>query len=87
MSILAWIIFGGLAGWIASLITGDNPRQGVIGNVIVGILGALLGGWLASYFGEGVSGFNLGSLLIAILGAVLLLMMVKAFRRDTPDRL
>lgn len=80
MSIIAWIIFGGLAGWIASMITGDNPRQGVIGNILVGILGAILGGWLASYFGSGISGFNVGSLLVAILGSVILLLMVKAFR-------
>jgi uncharacterized membrane protein YeaQ/YmgE (transglycosylase-associated protein family) len=87
MSIIAWIIFGGLAGWIASMITGDNARQGIVGNIIVGVLGAFIGGWLASYFGNGISGFNLGSLVIAILGAVVLLLMVKAFRRNSPDRL
>lgn len=85
MSILLWIIFGGLAGWLASMITGDNPRMGIVSNIIVGILGALLGGWLASYFGGDVTGFNLGSLLIAVLGAVILLMIVRAFR-GTTDR-
>ena len=87
MSIIAWIIFGGLAGWIASMITGDNARQGVVGNVIVGVLGAFIGGWLASYFGNGISGFNLGSLFIAILGSVILLGLVKFFRRSSPNRL
>lgn len=85
MSILIWIIFGGLAGWIASMITGDNERQGILGNIVVGILGALLGGWLSGFFGaSGVTGFNLTSLIIAIGGAVILLFIVRTFRGGHP---
>jgi uncharacterized membrane protein YeaQ/YmgE (transglycosylase-associated protein family) len=81
-SILFWVIFGGIAGWVASLITGSD--RGVVGDIIVGILGAVLGGWLFSLLGgRGVTGFNLPSLIVAILGSVLLIWIVHAFRRDT----
>jgi len=76
MSIIIWIIMGALAGWIASIITGRNASQGAIGNIVVGILGAFLGGWLMNMFGQGgadLSTFNLYSLLVAVGGAVLLL--------------
>jgi uncharacterized membrane protein YeaQ/YmgE (transglycosylase-associated protein family) len=74
MNILIWIIFGALAGWIASMITGTNEEQGAIGNIIVGILGAFAGGFIMSLLGQGgVSGFNLYSLLVAVGGAALLL--------------
>jgi uncharacterized membrane protein YeaQ/YmgE (transglycosylase-associated protein family) len=77
MGILSWIIFGALAGWIASLITGRNERQGCLMNIIVGIIGASLGGWIMSLFGgSGVTGFNLPSFLVAVLGAVVLLAIV-----------
>lgn len=78
MSIIVWIIFGAIVGWIASMIAGTDARQGAVGNVIVGIIGAFLGGWLMSLFGKsGVSGFNLYSMLVAILGAVILLFIYK----------
>lgn len=77
MGILAWIIFGALAGWIASLILKTNEQQGALGNIVVGILGALLGGFLAGilFNSPGVTGFNLSSFVIAIAGAVLLLVI------------
>jgi uncharacterized membrane protein YeaQ/YmgE (transglycosylase-associated protein family) len=72
MGIILWIIFGALAGWIASMIMKTNAQQGALGNIIVGIIGAFVGGFIAQLFGmSGVSGFNLGSLLIAILGAII----------------
>lgn len=84
MGIIAWIIFGALAGWIASMIAGTNAQQGMLGNIVVGIVGAFLGGLLFSLFGgTGVTGFNLGSFVVAIVGAVVLLMIVKSFRRAT----
>lgn len=86
MGIFGWIILGGLAGWIASMIAGTNARQGLFGNIVVGIIGGLLGGFLASIFGiDGITGFNLWSFVIALVGAVILLWIWKAIRgsRDT----
>lgn len=83
MSILAWIILGGLAGWIASMFAGNNAEQGIIGNIIVGILGAFIGGFLFNVLGgDGVTGFNLWSLIVAVIGATLLLFIVRGFRRS-----
>ncbi len=80
MGILLWIIFGAIAGWIASMIVATNT--GLVLDIVVGIVGALIGGWLMNSFGStGVTGFNLWSLLVAILGAVVLLVIVKAIRR------
>jgi uncharacterized membrane protein YeaQ/YmgE (transglycosylase-associated protein family) len=82
MGILAWIILGGLAGWIASIIAGNNASQGIVGNVIIGIIGAFIGGFVINLLGgEGVTGFNLWSLLVAIMGATLLLFILQRFKR------
>ena len=82
MNIILWIIFGALAGWIASIIMGRNKQMGAIANIVVGIVGAFLGGWLFSLFGaQGVTGFNLPSLLVAIVGAVVLLFVIGLIRR------
>ena len=81
INIIAWIIFGALAGWIASIIMKTNAEQGAVGNIIVGIIGAFIGGFIVRALTDtDVSGFNLGSLLVAILGAVILLAVTKAFR-------
>lgn len=81
MGIILWIIFGGIAGWIASIIMKTDSQQGLILNVVVGIIGAALGGWVMSFFGYGdVNGFNLYSFLVAILGSVVLIFIVKAIR-------
>ena len=82
MNILAWLIFGALTGWIASIIMGKNRKMGAIANIIVGIIGAFLGGWLFSFFGaQGVTGFNLQSLFVAVVGAVALIFIVGLIRR------
>jgi uncharacterized membrane protein YeaQ/YmgE (transglycosylase-associated protein family) len=74
MGILSWIIFGAIAGWIASIIMGRNNKQGCLMNIVVGVVGAAIGGWIMSIFGHsGVTGFNLMSFLVAILGAIVLL--------------
>ena len=81
MGLILWIALGALAGWIASMIIGNNESQGAVGNIVVGILGAFLGGWLMTMFGlEGASlgSINLYSLLVAIGGAVLLLLIYRA---------
>lgn len=82
MGILAWIILGGLAGWIASLIANTDEQQGVFLNIVIGIAGALLGGFIVELLGgEGVTGFNLWSLLVAVGGSILLLALFKSFKR------
>ncbi len=80
MSILLWIVLGALAGWIAGAIMGTS--KGLVTNIVVGIVGAFLGGWLFQQFGnQGVTGFNVYSLLVAVVGAIVLLVIVRAFRR------
>lgn len=81
MSILIWILLGGVAGWIASLFMKTDASQGIFLNIVVGIIGAVIGGFVFSFFGaDGVSGFNLYSLLVAVVGAVVLLWIVKMVR-------
>lgn len=83
IDIIVWLIFGALVGWVASKIMGTDSQQGALANIVVGILGAFLGGFLAGLIDlpSPVAGFNLYSFLIALLGAVVLLAIVKAFRR------
>lgn len=82
LDIIAWILFGALAGWIASIIMKTNEEQGALGNIVVGILGAIVGGFLyRTLTGDEVDGFSIANLLIAIGGAVILLAIVKALRR------
>lgn len=81
MGLLTWIILGGVSGWIASIIMKRNDQMGCITNIVVGVLGALIGGWVATLFGFGsVTGFNLVSVIIAVLGAVALLAVVGWFQ-------
>lgn len=77
LGILLWIIFGGFVGWLASIITHDNARMGLFGNIIVGLIGSALGGWLASAIGIGsYSKFSLGGLIISVIGACVLLFLI-----------
>jgi len=77
-SIIVWIIVGGLAGWVASKIVGTDKSQGVVGNIVVGIVGAFIGGFLVGLLGgSGFTGFNIWSFLVALLGAVVLLFLWK----------
>ncbi len=81
MGIILWIIFGGIVGWVASLLMKTDPEQGIFLNVVVGIVGAVIGGWLMSIAGStGVTGFNLYSFAVALIGAVILIAIVKALR-------
>lgn len=81
MNILLWIILGALAGWIASLIVKTNDQQGILMDIVVGIVGAFIGGFVFNLFGaQGVTGFNIYSILVAIIGAIILLAIVKAVR-------
>lgn len=81
MGTLVWIVFGGLAGWIGSIIMKTDGSQGIILNIIVGIVGASIGGLIMNLLGgAGVSGFNLYSFVVAVGGAVVLLYIVKLIR-------
>jgi uncharacterized membrane protein YeaQ/YmgE (transglycosylase-associated protein family) len=85
MTFLMWLIIGGVLGWLASIVMKTNAEQGIILNIVVGIIGAFLGGLLlAPLFGTGTinqSDFSLGSLFVSFLGAVILLAIVNVFRR------
>lgn len=82
MGFIGWIILGGLAGWVASMAQGTDSQMGVFANIAVGVIGAFIGGFVFSLFGgEGVTGFNLYSFVVALVGAVILLGVVKLFWR------
>lgn len=87
LNIIIWIVVGGILGWIASLIMRTDAQQGLLLNIVVGIVGALLGGWLiAPLFGTGTinqGDFSLSGLLVSLLGAIILLAIVNLFRRGT----
>ncbi|GGC79039.1 GlsB/YeaQ/YmgE family stress response membrane protein [Marinobacter halophilus] len=80
MGIIIWLIMGGLVGWVASLIMGTNGQQGIILNVVVGIVGALIGGWLigAGSINEGIT---VMSFVVSLIGAVILLAIVILIQR------
>lgn len=78
MGLFAWIVLGGLAGWVASMVAGANARMGLVANVVVGVLGAVVGGWIFSLFGRhGVTGLNFYSFAVALVGALVLLFVFK----------
>lgn len=81
INFLAWLILGALAGWIASKITGDDPKMGAGLNIIVGIIGAFIGGFIARNLFNlpGASGLNIYSVIVSIVGAVILLLIVGLF--------
>ena len=85
MNLIIWLVVGGLIGWVASLIMKTDAQQGVLLNVVVGIVGSMLGGWLISpLLGAGSvnSGdFSLRGLIVSLVGAIILLAIVNLFRR------
>jgi uncharacterized membrane protein YeaQ/YmgE (transglycosylase-associated protein family) len=86
MGILSWIIIGALAGWIASMFTGNNKSMGAGANIVVGIIGGLIGGFLMGLLGgTGITGFNVWSLIVSIVGSVILLWIVNAVRRQKTE--
>ena len=81
MGLLGWIILGALAGWIASGLTGRNKQMGAGANIVVGIIGGFIGGFLMNIIGgRGVTGFNLWSLIVSVIGAVIFLWIVNAVK-------
>jgi len=85
MNFIIWIVIGGVIGWLASMVMKTDAQQGIFLNIVVGIVGAFLGGWLlAPLFGTGTinsDNFSLSSLLVSFLGAVVLLGIVNLLRR------
>ncbi len=82
MSIMAWIIVGIIAGWMAKgVIPGEGPK-GVLGDLVIGIVGAIAGGWIFAYFGHpGATGLNIGSIVVAFVGAVVVLWLIRLLTR------
>ncbi len=84
MNFIFWIVIGGIIGWLASIIMKTNAQQGIFLNIVVGIVGAFLGGWfLSPLFNAGTinaKDFSIGSLFVSLLGAIILLAIVKLLR-------
>jgi uncharacterized membrane protein YeaQ/YmgE (transglycosylase-associated protein family) len=80
--ILVWVIVGAIAGWLASMVMGTNGSQVLFGDIVVGIVGGVLGGFLLGAFGVGgaVTGINIASVVVAFVGAVVLLLILRAVR-------
>jgi uncharacterized membrane protein YeaQ/YmgE (transglycosylase-associated protein family) len=82
MGIILWVIFGALAGWIASLIMKTDSNQGTGMDIVMGIAGSVIGGFLMSLIGQsGVTGFNMYSLIVAVVGAVSLIYLARIVRK------
>jgi uncharacterized membrane protein YeaQ/YmgE (transglycosylase-associated protein family) len=88
MNFLIWIVVGGIIGWLASMVMRTNAQQGIFLNIVVGIIGAMLGGWLiAPLLGQGTinsNDFSLGGLAVSFIGALILLAIVNLVRRGSP---
>lgn len=82
VNILVWIIVGAIAGWLASLVMGTNRSQGLLADIIVGIVGGVIGGFALNALGIGgaVTGLNLGSIVVAFIGAIILLLILRVVR-------
>lgn len=82
MGIIGWIIIGALAGWLASMVTGNNENMGALANIGVGIIGGIIGGFIMNLLGGiGITGFNLWSLLVAFIGSIIFLWIFNKFRK------
>lgn len=81
-NIIVWLILGGISGWIGSKIAGKDSQMGVGANIVVGVIGAFLGGWIAGIFGLGpATGLNVWSFVVSIVGSVILLSIISLFKK------
>jgi uncharacterized membrane protein YeaQ/YmgE (transglycosylase-associated protein family) len=84
MSLLGWIVLGGLAGWLASMML--EEKRGCVVNIVVGVIGGVLGGFFFSLIGgSGITGFNIWSLVVAVVGSLVFLAIVRKVRGDKKD--
>ena len=82
MGIIPWIVFGALAGWISSMFMNTDSSQGALGNIVMGIIGAIVAGFLMPVLGmSGVTGFNLYSIVVAVIGAVVVISLGRMIRK------
>jgi len=84
MNLIIWLVVGGVIGWLASIVMKTNAQQGMVLNVVVGIIGAVLGGWLMGRGTINNADLSLPSLLVSFVGAVVLLAIVNLIRRGRP---
>ena len=83
MYILLWILFGALIGWVASVLTHDNGRMGILANIVIGLIGSVIGGLISEAAGwGGINAWSWPGFLFSILGAVILLSLINLFNRN-----
>lgn len=82
-TLLVWVVVGAIAGWLASLVMGTNRSQGLVEDIIVGVVGGVVGGFVLTALGVGgaVTGINLTSVVVAFVGAIILIALLRAVRR------
>ena len=78
-TLVVWVVVGAIAGWLASIVMGTNGRQGLLQDIVVGLVGGVIGGFLFNAFGIGgaVTGFNFTSIFVAFVGGIVLLILVR----------
>ena len=83
--LLVWVVVGAIAGWLASLVMGTNRSQGLLADILVGVVGGVIGGFVLNALGVGgaVTGFNVASVVVAFVGAIILIALLRLFSRAT----
>ena len=82
MNIILWVILGGVAGWLASIVMKTDLEQGMLMDIVLGIIGAVVGGFVLNFLGQaGVTGFNLYSLIVSTIGAIIVIWIGRMLRR------
>jgi len=83
--LLVWVVVGAIAGWLASLVMRTNRSQGLLADILVGVVGGVIGGFVLNALGVGgaVTGFNVASVVVAFVGAIILIALLRLFSRAT----
>ena len=82
INLILWLLFGALVGWLASIVMRTDAQQGALLNIVVGIIGAVLAGWLLPLVGFVLVGGIVAEIINAVIGAVILLLLISLFKRD-----